>query len=49
MDSLLDDVRDLHGQLPVMEDDEVEATHRRLLKFADMIWEQLLNGEDAAE
>ena len=49
MTNLLGEVRDLHGQLPVMEDDDVEAAHRRFLKYADMIWERLLEGDTNQE
>ncbi len=47
--NLLGEVRDLHGQLPVMEDDDVEAAHRRFLKYADMIWDRLLEGDRTRE
>ena len=49
MKNLVGDVRGLHGQLHVMNDDEVEAAHRRFLKYADMIWERLLEGEKPEE
>jgi hypothetical protein len=49
VNNLLGDVRGLHGQLPVMDDEEVEAAHRRFLKYADMIWERLLRGEQSQE
>ena len=45
----LEDIRSLHGELPVMDNEEVEAAHRRFLIYADMIWERLLEGEEREE
>ncbi len=49
VNNLLGDVRGLHGRLPVMENDDIEAAHRRFLKYADMIWERLLEWEETEE
>jgi len=47
--NLLGDVRGLHGKLHVMDNEDVEAAHRRFLKYADMIWDRLLEGEETEE
>ena len=45
VNNLLGDVRDLDGQMHVIDNDGVEAAQRRFIKYADMIWERLLEGE----
>ena len=46
VDDLLNDVRDLHGQMPMMEDSDVEVAHRQFLQYVDMVWERLLESRN---
>jgi hypothetical protein len=45
VNNLLGDLRQLHGHLQGIDNEEVEAAHRRFLKHAEMSWERLLEGE----
>ena len=49
VDNLLQHTRDVHGRLRAMGNDDVEAAQRRFLKYANMIWERLLQEEDQEE